>query len=145
MNAREPMQRDLRPVPDPTTLTTEALRRENAALREVIEAKLETVNQRITYESSIGCIKHEFAQKQFSMLAEHKREIAGLSQKALDAALTAADATANGLRETLNDVKTRLDRGEGQKTGGRDAWGYVVGAIGAVVGVVGLAAMFLKH
>ncbi len=44
--------------------------------------------------------------------------------------------------DKINDVKSRLDRGEGHSGGIRDGWGYVVGVIGIILAI---AAMFWKH
>lgn len=92
------------------------------------------------------------------VIAAQKREVSDLNQKALDAALAAAKeavtksemamreqvkamtdvniTTTNGLRQVIDDVKTRMDRGEGQSKGSKDAWGYVIGFLGLIVAVV---------
>ena len=42
----------------------------------------------------------------------------------------------NGLRETINDCALRLAVIEGQKTGSKDMWGYVVGGIGLLFAIL---------
>jgi tetrahydromethanopterin S-methyltransferase subunit G len=42
----------------------------------------------------------------------------------------------NGLRERLDKCERRLDQGEGQKTGSKDMWGYIVGGIGLLFAIL---------
>jgi tetrahydromethanopterin S-methyltransferase subunit G len=42
----------------------------------------------------------------------------------------------NGLRERLDKCERRLDQGEGQKSGSKDMWGYVVGGIGLLFAIL---------
>ena len=45
----------------------------------------------------------------------------------------------------INDLKSRLDKGEGRSTGLGDGWGYLVGGLGVIVGVLGVVELFLRH
>jgi hypothetical protein len=99
---------DWRPVPDPTTLTTEQLRRELSALREILTARLdgmdratsllsETVNRTPTViQTEISHVR-ELVEEKFSSVDQRfdERDVrtdqaAKASKEALDAALLAA-------------------------------------------------------
>lgn len=41
----------------------------------------------------------------------------------------------------INDLKSRLDKGEGRGKGMSDGWGYIVGAIGALAGLAGIVSL----
>ena len=43
----------------------------------------------------------------------------------------------------IADIKSRLDKGEGHSKGLGDGWGYIVGAIGALMGVAGFVALMI--
>lgn len=45
----------------------------------------------------------------------------------------------------INDLKSRLDKGEGHTKGLGDGWGWLVGALGVIVGVLGVVELFLRH
>jgi hypothetical protein len=45
----------------------------------------------------------------------------------------------NGLREKLNDIEDRVVAIEGQQKGSKDMWGYVIGAIGAILTIINFA------
>jgi hypothetical protein len=45
----------------------------------------------------------------------------------------------------INDLKSRLDKGEGRTTGLGDGWAYLIGALGVIVGVLGVVELFLRH
>lgn len=36
----------------------------------------------------------------------------------------------NGLREKVNELEIKLGESQGKETGGKNLWGYIVGAIG---------------
>ena len=101
-------QRDWRPVPDPTSLTTEQLRRELSALREILTARLDgmdtatellsaTVNRTPTVIQTEIAHVRELADerftgidKQFAERDVRTEQAAKASKEALDAALLAA-------------------------------------------------------
>jgi hypothetical protein len=51
----------------------------------------------------------------------------------------------NAINSKVEDIKTRLDKGEGQPKGGGDAWGIFVGAGGMVIAVVSVIALVLTR
>lgn len=62
--------------------------------------------------------------------------------KLLDQNQTLFQTAMSALTTQLNDVKSRLDKGEGQSSGSRDVWGWVFGAAGIGVAV---AALFITR
>lgn len=42
----------------------------------------------------------------------------------------------------ISDIKSRLDKGEGQTKGATDLWGYIIGVVGVVTLI---AALFVRH
>lgn len=177
------------PVPDPTLLTTQALVREIAALREVLEAKIDgernvlatkidgmakavellqvisdrqpqdvdkkVTNLRILHEEKFHSIDVQFHERDVRV-----EQTAKDTKTAVDAALAAQEKSAgkqadsfalsigksenattkqiDALDEKINDMKDRLMRIEGVKTGRGDVWGFVVGAVGLVAAVIGI-------
>jgi len=174
---------DWRPVPDPTALTTEQLRRELSGLREILTARLDgmdratellsaTVNRTPTQiqteishvrelmQEKLGSLggqaeeKFESIKLQFSERDVRTTQAATASAQALAAALQAAKeavfeqaqaaakaaektelsfskqidqiqlqitTVAEGLGDKIDDLKGRIDRGEGTTTGSASA------------------------
>lgn len=147
------MPRGTTPVPDPTILTTQQLVAAIAAVREIIETRLDAmdtatnINKTATDKiPSLICDKvaaleklhnekFDGVEKQFKERDERQTVTSELNQKALDAALQAAKEAAGktelsftkqiadltgqfntqneAMNVRVNDVKARLDRGEG--------------------------------
>jgi tetrahydromethanopterin S-methyltransferase subunit G len=42
----------------------------------------------------------------------------------------------NGLRERIDDCEKKVSQIAGQRTGGKDMWGYAVGAIGLIMALI---------
>jgi tetrahydromethanopterin S-methyltransferase subunit G len=42
----------------------------------------------------------------------------------------------NGLRERLHECEQRIDQVTGQRSGGKDMWGYIVGGIGLLFAIL---------
>ena len=51
---------------------------------------------------------------------------------------TLLQADIGALNGTINDLKSRIDRGEGQSKGTSDVWGYIVGVGGLILALVAL-------
>jgi len=47
--------------------------------------------------------------------------------------------------EKINDIKERLDRGEGHSTGVADGWGLLVGIVMAIAAVATVVVVLVKH
>lgn len=139
--------RQTRPVPDPTSLTTAALQREITVLRELMFEKM--AGMQAVREQELANVNDKFSQAESSRV-EQKSD----TKAAVDAALSAAkeavkeqttaseartdkseasttksidqlEATFNtafeGLRREISDVKERVTAVEQQKKGGQEA------------------------
>lgn len=182
----------VRPDPDPTVLTTQALLREILNLKEIFETRiagmdkaivlLQTTSDRVPswVEKAVGQLrelhdeKFSSIQTQFAERDTRTEQTSRDSKVAVDAALQAAkeavgeqnksnalaiakseaaftkqidqiglliQTTAKATDDKIDDIKTRLTTIEGIKQGGQNLWGYIVGGVGAAVGVFGLIAL----
>lgn len=93
-----------RPVPDPTILTTQALYREVAALKELVEQRITALDTRvqvmcdaltaevhvaIANRDQLDDVKADKVQQQFTLMEQQRREQKSDTQAAVQAALTA--------------------------------------------------------
>jgi DNA-binding FrmR family transcriptional regulator len=152
--------RIVRPDPDPTERTIEQSLREISnikaflegqikALQELIEEKLRGVSTQFSMRDTALTAAFKAAQdavteqNKSSALAISKSEVATAeSIKQLQILFQTTDKAAN---EKINDLKSRLDKGEGHTKGLGDGWGYLVGAIGLVWGIVATVELLTKH
>ena len=128
--------KDVRTIPDPSTLTTAQLHRELASLRELIEARLDGTDKRIeiqfterdkrseqTAKDSKIAVDAAFSaakeavseQNKSSALAISKSETA--TTKQIDSISSLISASSKATDEKIEDVKARLQMIEGQKQG----------------------------
>jgi len=125
------------PRPDPTLLTTQQLK---FAVAEVKE----NLGDKITWLRELHEEKFRGVATQFEN-----------SSTALSAALSAQKEAGNKseasfakqiefMNITINDLKGRLDRGEGKFSGIGNAWGIVVAVVMALVAIGALVAMVVK-
>ena len=122
---------DRRPVPDPTALTTEALAREVATLRDVIALQREVLEGRIDAEAHAHKITYDLARELVdTRLADHKEHAVARwksSQREVELALSAQqeavakqerstertlDALQASFRTELAAIKERQDAAE---------------------------------
>lgn len=158
---------DWRPVPDPTVLTTQQLLREMLCLREILETRLdamdkagvvlaETVNRTPTaIQSAIASVREVYDERfngvkqQFTERDVRTEQSAKASHEALDAALAAAAKAAEKTEQNftkqidnaldrIEEIKERIDRGEGSTEGVASAGSNTRLNIGTLVGVAGL-------
>lgn len=103
-----------RPTPDPTTLTTQQLTMAVAAQRDLFETRLDVVNVR--FSERLASIDKIFAERS---TAVSKADVAtGDAIKQLEALFQTA---IGGLTTQVNDLKSRLDKGEGSGLGHKGA------------------------
>lgn len=159
-------QQGSRPVPDPTVLTTDQLRREIGALRELFTSEL-------TAASDLCLEKFRSVDQQLDLVEKQRVEQKSDTKAAVDAALTAqkeavkeqttASATAiakseagtseqlkqlsvnfttaiNGVLVTLNDLKDRVVKIESVKLGGQESKAAMYAAV-SIAAVVVVAAL----
>jgi chromosome segregation ATPase len=106
-----------RPIPDPTVLTTQALYREVAALKELIEQRIDaisnTINAAITARDSLDKEVQLRTDLQFRLVEQQRIEQKGDTKNAVDAALTAQKEaigkTETSTNKALEELGTRLD------------------------------------
>jgi chromosome segregation ATPase len=106
-----------RPIPDPTVLTTQALYREVAALKELIEQRIEAVQHTIDEAIEARNVLDKEVQLrtdlQFRLVEQQRIEQKGDTKNAVDAALTAQKEaigkTETSTNKALEELGTRLD------------------------------------
>jgi len=149
------------PVPDPTTLTTDQLRREIAALKEVLQTQLAALADRVTLmqehlDRRSADISKEVAHlrtlhdEKFVKVATqfHERDTRTEQRThdnkiSVDAALQTTtkqidqigvilDTTARGLSDKIDDIKTRVTQVETRTEGLISSWANVTGKVESV-------------
>lgn len=120
------------PRPDPSTLTTDQLLREIAHLRELVEEKFTSVQGQFLAEKEARQDTLAAAQE-----AVAKSEIA--TEKSIDRIRDAIDAAAAAQAARIEDLKSRMDRGEGKGAGFGAAGALIAAIVGFVGTVVGIA------
>src|SRR6185437_5456113 len=159
----ERMQQGSVPVPDPTLLTTENLRREILGLRELVETKIEALKE-LTFEK-LAKVEQEFDLVERQSVEQNKD-----TKDAVDAALTAQkeavkeqttaseraiakseagtnkqleqladnfNTTFRGITTTIDDLKDRVRGIEATRVGGQQTTSSIVGIIGVIAAIVG--------
>lgn len=157
-----PEQRDWRPIPDPTLLTTEQLNREIASLRELLEARIDS--HALLDDNRFAALEHRIA-RQLSAIEQQRVEQKEDTRTAVDAALTAQkeaiiksdaattksidqlaktfEAVSGGQQEILVALKERITAVEQQKVGAHESRtassttiGLVIAAFGIIISLV---------
>lgn len=155
-----PVQISRVPVPDPTVLTTAALRHEIAAIREMFEsgmkamdslfvARLEKIEvqfherdlrfDRVALEEKAAMSAALMAQKE----AASKAELSFTKQ--IDQMHMLLNTITSANSDKIGDLKSRIDLGEGRGRGNSDMWGYVVGALGIIIAIATVAVLAGLH
>lgn len=169
------------PVPDPTTLTTQSLLREIAALKELVETRIhassDILDEKI--KQVVARTDEVFARIDVQFIERDKRteQLAIASSTAIAAALQAAkeavgaqntsnsiaisksetstleslrqlrdlfQADSRATNDKINDIRTRIDKGEGQHVGTSNVWGAILGAGGFIIALVTLGILIFK-
>ncbi len=120
-----------RPPPsvDPTALTTQALLREIASLKELLTALMEG-------HSELDKERFREIEERFVLIERQRIEQKKDTTTAIDAALAAQKETTVGIGSKVEDVKERVGRIESARSEQRASVGSVVGIVGAAVAVV---------
>jgi hypothetical protein len=150
------------PRPDPTLLTTEALNREIAALRDLlfgeirhrgqltdeqfraVDIKFDAIERRtaeqktdtrLAVDAALTAAKELVAiQNEASMTSNAKTETSMTKQ--IDSIFMRLDQYSSAMDEKINDLKARLDRIEGKTQGTQLSMGLAFGAVGALAAIV---------
>jgi hypothetical protein len=168
-----PQGGDTFPRPDPTRLTTEMLRRELQATRELFEAKLGERDAKLTIllsalerrpteirtsvnelkalqDQKFTAIDQRFSESKVALdtAMSAAKEAAGKTEssltKQLDSMAALIGTTTNALSDKIDDAKGRLTLIEGRGSGLASGWGYLVGAVGLAATVALLLERILK-
>jgi len=161
---------DIVPRPDPTVLTTEALHREIAALREAVSGEalaarelveeqfrgvqtqfdlIERANEKLgvadktALAAALEAQKAAAAQAHASLVAAIEKMESGFTKQidGVAAKIVSSVATIGG---SLDDLRGRLDRGEGTVTGSDKTKSDSRSNVGMIVGIVMAAFGFLS-
>ena len=147
------------PIPDPSSLTTEAIRHEITWLREIMDEKLVAIRGlHDVLEARLGRtdldIKATFDHA--NEVSEGRRnimeqEVAGLREllnqsiasndKAVRAALDSLNALLERMDQRIDDVKTSVSALEGNRRGTAETIGWVIGSVGVIIAIVTAALM----
>jgi len=136
------MQHGSTPIPDPTLLTTEALTREIAGLKELLFQKIDA--QRDVQNEKFTAIQTQFKERD-----TRSDQTAKDNKSAIDAAFNAAKEAVSKSEGTtvkqidqfdgkINDVKDRLTRIEGKGAGISLSWAVIIAVAGLVLAYVAL-------
>jgi flagellar basal body rod protein FlgB len=156
--------RNRRPVPDPTVLTTEQLHREIAALREfvlgeirhvgainderfrAVEAQFEahmarTKEQKTdtqqAVQSALTSAKELVAQRNDASERAIAKAEEGFA-KQIDALTVLLDKSSEAKDERIEDLKARIGRIEGRSEGTQMSMGVIVAAVGSLAALVSI-------
>lgn len=147
------------PTPDPTVLTTDALRREIKASTDLTNAKLEALTRfletKIDGNAALSEERHRLTRRELAAGEERRLEHKKDTKDNVDTAFAAAADQIKSVDSTVNDLKERVLRLETQQQtkietrgDGRSGVMMIVGVIGSGVGLLALmiaaAALFMQ-
>jgi hypothetical protein len=112
---------DLKPRPDPTALTTEQLKASILSLRELIEARLTTMDTKI------------------DALKEAVLKSEGFATKSIDQQTLSFNTTTGALNGKIEDLKERVTLVEGRDGGHAQGWAAAIAIFGLLLALFGLA------
>lgn len=150
-------KKDWRPVPDPTALTTDQLRREIAALRELLEARLDgmdkNTSERLRAVDTLIEERTEAGRRAIDVAFANAKELvnerAEAQQKAIDKAdqSTAKQIDTIGIQIAstsktydmqIGDLKARVQAIESHKQGGSETWAWIVAGLALLITLASL-------
>ncbi len=144
-------QRGSVPVPDPTTLTTNAVASAREEIEKLFAERLRGLRELL--EEKFTGVKTEFTMRDIALAAAFKAAEAAVKQQnesntlAIDKAGTAFTKQIDGLDEKIADLKERVSQISSHDT--RSNWtavgGYIVGAVGVFAGLAAIVIVLLKH
>lgn len=135
---------DSRPVPDPTTLTTEALHREVAMARESFELRISALD-RLVMEKFASIEEHRKEQKvdsdtriqaALAAVKEENSKTASSTAKQIDSLKDTFGTSIAGLTTNLNDLKDRMTKTEGNTGGQAQARANLYAGLSAFVALI---------
>ncbi len=166
-------RRALPSIPDPTILTTQSLEREVQHLKELVETRFNGGDKAIKLlQDATDLFPQQVKDEIETLRALHNERFQSVATKfadskvAVDAALQAADkagtktedsftkqidqigeqirAGAKSSDDKIDDLETRLTTIEGRSSGHGETWGYVVGAVGMMIGLSSVIILVMR-
>jgi hypothetical protein len=155
------LDRGIVPDPDPTTLTNDAVERATKSLRELLEAKIEALADKVKDRFDIlekqttkaagdvkSAVDAAFAaaaasvsqQNQANFLASQKQEAAFTKQ--IDQLTSTGGQISKAADDKISDLKDRLVAMEGRRTGGSDSIALMLSILSALVSIIAVGVMF---
>jgi len=152
--------REIRPDPDPTVRTIEQSQRETANLKELLQGKIVAL-QELIFEKFAG-VSTQFAMRDTALTAAFKAAQDAVTEQNKSSALAISKSEASTVEsikqlqvlfqtanqatnEKIDDLKSRLDKGEGRTKGLGDGWGYVVAVCAAVWAIAATIELISRH
>lgn len=131
------------PIPDPTSLTTDAVDRAKLVFQERLVALRELIEEKF-----VG-VKTEFTMRDIALAAAFKAAEAAVKQQnesntlAIDKAGTAFTKQIDSLDEKIDDLKSRISDLASRNWAA--VGGYIVGAVGLICVVLTVIILYIKH
>jgi len=141
-------RRERPPIPDPTTLTTDAVALAKNELEKLFDEKLSGHMQLIA-EKFQG-VKTEFTMRDIALSAAFKAAEAAVNQQnasntlAIEKAGDGFTKQIDSLDEKIDDLKERIGGVQGRSVGHNETWGYVVGAVGMMIGLSSVIMLVMR-
>lgn len=158
---------DIRPIPDPTILTTaqllremEGLRRELGMIRECLTESIEAEKhfilkeiERVSHltESHFALVAMRFGERdeRFALAARDKKEAIQAAMasvtKQIDQQGILIQTNANVHRDMIDECKGRLTLIEGRSSGMGASWGIAMSLLGTFIALGALAIALVRH
>lgn len=138
------------PRPDPSDRTTLGLYREIEHLRELLEGQIQATNARIEAEkeltNALFRASTENVATAFTAAKEAVSKQEADTTKQLDRLRDMIAVGEASVAQRFEDLKGRLDRGEGKSSGVNSAAGAILAIAGVLIAVAGLAfSVFLNR
>jgi cobalamin biosynthesis Mg chelatase CobN len=135
---------DLVPRPDPTTLTTSALNREIAAVRELFGIRVEALDRLVmdklgtseSHRKEQKVDSDERIQAALTAAKDENAKTAASVAKQIDSLKDTFDSAISSLTVNLNDLKERVTKAEGSTGGQQQAKMNLYAFLSAVVAVI---------
>jgi len=124
------------PIPDPTALTTEQLRRELGGLKELFDVRFDSMSQ--LQNEKFASLQIQFHELELRRTQEAISAAAAITKSEINVAKQIDNIAGliSSLSKTTDDkiavINGRLDRGEGAARGSSDSWGGI-GTIASLV------------
>lgn len=137
---RAQITRGLVPVPDPTTLTTNAVKAAREDIEKLFDTKLNGFSQLVTEQFKGRDTALAAALKSAQELVKQQNDSNTL---AIDKATAATTKQIDAQAERIDDLKERLAELSGNRWAA--VGGYIVGAVGVVAAIAAVIAILTRH